>query len=389
MLLGGGTHSAPPFKNSIQPKIPRAKEDSNIGIYKLHIDTKQRKSSSSTQDIEGEHPLEEDWCITLPKSSKSAVSLPPSAHISTTSRSPSKYWVHDHAADSYYSADFPPTKLTNLILVAKDRTVDFHVETSIVFHHSPALATLIRPCLPVIPQSNGLGQDADVYRMDETYEVLDAILRFIYPQAIKPTVRSITHLARLLGACQKYEIATGIHTLSVLLVQFARMAASPTNSNALIGSPIQCYGIACKFGFSNIAKLISTDCLAVDPLKSDLGISLVGVASKDVRRLFELHHSRGLAALSLVDAAVDADELWCEGCSGLAAWFDIWREMAEHELKSKPVSRTVFSPSFIAGCLKQATKKCPSHCMDHYLAPKTQLRFAILQKDIDRLKDMI
>lgn len=370
-----------------KPKTPGAHATKPTKISSPRVSTNIRDAGGKEEPSSLDNF--EDWCVNIPKATISAVSLPPSARISTTSRSPSKIWVHDPEANSHYSADFPPSRLTDLVLIPRDRDVTFHVETSIVFRGSPALADLIRPYLSLAPRDNTAVPEVDIYMMEDTYEALDTILRFIYPHATKPAVRSITHLARLLAACKKYEVAAGIHILGVLLLQFAAMAASPTNTNTLVGSPIQCYGIACKFGLSNIAKLVSTHCLMVDPLKVNLGALLVGVAAKDMRRLFDLHHSRGLAALSLVDTAVDSDEFWCEGCSGVAAWFDIWRETAEHELKSKPISRTVFSPSFIAGCLKQATKRCPHHCMEHYLASKTQLRFAILQRDIDSLKSSI
>jgi hypothetical protein len=373
----------------VNPNKVGAKSHENIGSERAASPTR-RRGVPCTEGTQPPVDNNEDWCLRLPQASKSALSLPPSAHISTTSsRSPSKNWIVNPETDIPYSPEFPPGDFTDLVLIPKDRDVEFHVQAATVFYESPLLGDVIRPFLSPRVECDDSEAEMDFCMLDEPYEALDAVLRFISPQVSKPTVRSITHLARLLAVCKKYEIAAGMHTLSILLIQFAGMGAFPTNRNTFVGSPIQCYGLACKFGLSNVANLISTSCLAVDPLKADLGTFLVGVATKDVRRLFDLHHSRGLAALRLVDAAIDAPEFWCKGCSGLASWYDIWREAAEKELKSKPISRTVFSPSFVAGCLKQAIKKCPSHCMDHYLAQKTQLRFAVLQKNIDSLRDRI
>jgi len=391
-----GSQGWPLLTNRLQPRTPRnpvteADNPSNLGTS---FQPRHEKSLlPRVADLEAMQPPHEDfkdWYRQLPQAPHNAVSLPPSAHISpASSRSPSKHWVLNSETKIPCSPDFPPTDSTDLVLIPQDREVEFHVEAATVFHESPLLGDLIRPYITIPVGPGETEPEVNVYIVDEAYEILDAVLRFIHPRITKPSVRSITHLVRLLDACKRYGVARGLHTLGVLLIQFAGMAASPTNTNILIGSPIQCYGLACKFGFSNIAKLVSAHCLAVDPLKSDLGNCLAGVAPKDIRRLFDLHHSRALAALRLVDAAIDAHEFWCNGCSGLALWYDIWRQAAERELKSKPISKTVFSPSFIAGCLKQAAKKCPQHCMDHYLSPKAQLRFAVLQRDIDGLKDRI
>ena len=354
----------------------------------LTVPTSDKKGSPSLAKTPHKRAgsLASDFLPHLPHGSSQASSLAPSVKFkspSHRSQTQSETQVLDPVKNLHCSIDFPPTEHTDLTLVAKDRNIEFHLESAIIFVASPVLADTLSP----LQQSRSRvgNEEMDVFALPETYESLDAIVRFSYPKARKPVVRSMEHLKRLLGVCRKYEVAAGLHNLSVVIVQFAGMMVS----GSMDGSPLECYALACEFGFPNIAKLVSTQCLYRDPLKSgELGFIFANVAPKDIRRLFELHHSRGLAAIALVNATVDASEVWCVGCSGVASWYECWREAATFELKGRPVSRTIFSPSFIAGCLKQAVKKCP-HCFEHYLAPKTQLRFAVLQKSIDALKDRI
>ncbi|KAG8837850.1 hypothetical protein FRC18_007649 [Serendipita sp. 400] len=333
----------------------------------------------------------------LPGGSSTTSSLAPSVKFSSTSshhsgtHSSRDIRVLNPSTNIQCSVDFSPTENTDLVFVASDRDVEFYVESSIVFSVSPILAKLIAPIREVnnVRTQTYLEDDDDeplgVFSLPETYDILDAILRFIHPKVRQPRVRSLIHLKDLLVACKKYKISGGLHNLSVIIAQFAMMTASGT----MDGSPLDCYALACQFNFPNIAKLVSKQCLLVDPLKADLGTIFANVAARDIRRLCEMHHARGLAAVSLIEPAVDAREFWCDGCSGVASWFEIWRETAYLEVKSKPVTNSVFSPSFIAGCLKQAMRKCPTRCVEHYLSPKAQLRFAILQQSIDRLKDSI
>ncbi|CAG7847289.1 SubName: Full=Uncharacterized protein {ECO:0000313/EMBL:CCA71024.1} [Serendipita indica DSM 11827] len=381
-------NDSPMLTSLLPPRTPRR-------ILKPR-DTPQRGKTIPTPNGEGPSVLARlphkraaslatDFLPHLPNGSSQASSLAPSIKFkspSHRSHTQSETRVLDPVKNLHCSIDFPPTEHTNLILIANDRNIEFHVESTLIFNASPVLADIISP----LQKSRKEGEEVDVFALPETYESLDAIVRFSYPKSRKPLVRSMGHLKRLLNVCKTYEIVAGMHNLSVVIVQFAGMMVS----GSMDGSPLECYALACEFGFPNIAKLVSTHCLYRDPLKSgELGMIFANVASRDIRRLFELHHSRGLAAIALVGAAVDANELWCDGCSGVASWYEYWREAATFELKSRPVSKTIFSPSFIAGCLKQAVKKCPTRCLGHYLSPKTQLRFAVLQKSIDALKDRI
>jgi hypothetical protein len=319
---------------------------------------------------------------TTPKTPRSSLSRSNSSRYSSTA-SPSS-----STENSTLVITFDPTSITDIIFIPKNHNVEFHVNSSVISAASPVLADVIKE---VFQSENGAQHGVEpiqspihVHKLDEKSEILDAVLRFCYPQKSKPKVRSITHLDRLLAACQRYQLSNGIHHLKIIIIQFASMAAA----GKILGSPLECYGIACRFGFDDVAKLVSKYCLLVDIGKVDLGHALLGVDAKDTKRFFEFHNWRVCAAIKIIVTAVDAQELWCDGCSGLAEWYSVFVDKASCALTAAPVSMTIFSPSFITGCLKVAMKKCP-YCIDHYLATKTQIRLAILQKDIDTLKDMV
>ncbi|KAG8809199.1 hypothetical protein FRC17_003559 [Serendipita sp. 399] len=369
-------------RKALRPKIAAVGQQSAANV----VHTSHSPESPASSAFES---LAADLWQQLPKGSSTTSRLAPSVKFSSNSssysgvHSRSDTWVLNASANIHSSVDFSPTEYTDLVLLPSDRNVEFHVNSSIIFSASSVLSNLIAPILEfhgtrvkdVLAEGNVL----------DTYDILDAVLRFIHPKMRQPRVRSLAHLKDFLVVCKKYKVTGGLHNLSVVIAQFAVMTASGT----MDGSPLDCYALACQFNFPNIAKPVSKECLFVDPLKADLGTIFANVSARDIRRLCEMHHSRGLAAVHLIDSAVDARELWCNGCGGVASWFEIWRETARFELKSKPVGETVFSPSFIAGCLKQACRKCPTHCMEHYCSPKTQLRFAVLQQSIDGLRDSI
>jgi hypothetical protein len=98
------------------------------------------------------------------------------------------------------------------------------------------------------------------------------------------------------------------------------------------------------------------------------------------------HHSRGLAALRLVNTAIDTPELWVLRFSAVV------RHLARRHgkgVQKEANIRTVSSPSFVASCLRNAIKREAPIVLATISSKKTQIRFPVLPRDIESLGDRI
>ncbi|KAG8807132.1 hypothetical protein FRC17_004633, partial [Serendipita sp. 399] len=230
-------------RKALRPKIAAVGQHSAANV----VHTSHSPESPAPSAFES---LAADLWQQLPKGSSTTSSLAPSVKFSSN---PSHYsgvhsrgdtWVLNASANIHSSVDFSPTEHTDLVLLPSDRNVEFHVNSSIIFSASSVLSNLIAPILEfhgtkvkdVLAEENVL----DVFSLPETYDILDAVLRFIHPKMRQPRVRSLAHLKDLLVVCKKYKITGGLHNLSVVIAQFAMMTASGT----MDGSPLDCYALA-------------------------------------------------------------------------------------------------------------------------------------------------
>ena len=274
------------------------------------------------------------------------------------------------------SSTFRPSPNTDLVLRAGDVSYEFHVSSKVLFKASPVLADKIKALGHGKPVSVvEVGGSEVVIQLDEEAEVIDAILRYAYPKAKPPVVRSIEHLEKLLAACHRYKVEAGRHALGQLVITHAEK------------TPLTAYAIACRHELFDEARIISKYTLGVDLSKADLAFDFVGVPAANIRRLVQLHSTRASEAEILIDECRDAD-FHCRGCQGVAEWFVVFREAAKIELRLKPNTEEAFSLRFLAGCLRRASKTC-GYCVDNYMSFKAQLALSVLKSDIDALNDRI
>jgi len=118
---------------------------------------------------------------------------------------------------------------------------DFRVHKFILSLASPVFKDMLT--LPKPPNKNGTEHpDIPVVDVTDTPDVLDMVLRFIYPGVEPPKFTSVPPLSAVLSAADKYCI-----TSMVPMLRDALKALLP-------GDPFGVYIVACRFGFSEEAK---------------------------------------------------------------------------------------------------------------------------------------
>ncbi|CAE6427456.1 unnamed protein product [Rhizoctonia solani] len=269
---------------------------------------------------------------------------------------------------------FRPFQGCDLVLRATKTLphVEFYVDRETVYHHSPYLKRKISELGP-IPAG------AEIVSWEENPATLDAMLRFVYSDRPKPEVESVDHLRLLLGAARKYDIEAARHALGTsVLLEFATR------------EPLSAFVIACEFGLTNEATLISKETLKVDIMTEGNSSELRRVSLNYYHRLRRLHRLRAAKAidiLSLIDTEHPMDELdppYCEECGTSATWWQIFVQYGSIELKRRPVTDTIFSATFLAKCVRTSRHIC-GVCTDSYMQSCSQKLLARLKEDIDAL----
>ena len=116
---------------------------------------------------------------------------------------------------------------------------DFRVHRLILSLASPVFKDMFSFAQPS-DQSEQLG--IPVVNLPDSPEVLDVILRFIYPGVEPPKFTDLTILSALLSAADKYNISSMWSVLRGALKTF------------IPGEPFRVYIVACRFGFLEEAK---------------------------------------------------------------------------------------------------------------------------------------
>jgi hypothetical protein len=91
--------------------------------------------------------------------------------------------------------------------------------------------------------------------------------------------------------------------------------------------------------------------------------------------------------ISLIDAEHPMNEFdppYCKGCGTNATWWQVFVRYGSIELKRRPVTDKVFSPAFLAKCVRTSHRIC-RECIDSYMHTYSQKLLARLKKDIDSL----
>ncbi|KAF8758751.1 hypothetical protein RHS01_02765 [Rhizoctonia solani] len=240
----------------------------------------------------------------------------------------------------------------------------------------------IHPCAYLKRNISELGftpAGVDVIYWEEDADTLDAMLRFVYPDRPKPKVESVPHLRFLLETARRYGIGTATHVLcTTVLLDFATK------------DPLSVFAIACEFGLTNEAALISKETLKVDFMMDQKSSELGRVSLSYYHRLHRLHRLRAAKAIDIINLINtenpmdEPDPPYCEGCGTNAIWWQIFVEYAGIELKRRPVTDTIFSTAFLARCVRSSRGIC-GKCIDSYMHAHSQSLLTRLKEDIDAL----
>lgn len=327
----------------------------------------------------------------MPASDHSGSNNTPSALAFNTPMKPSRPSIIDTLCPSHHgnpSVDprpsmsdpvniaplFQPFDGCDLVLRAtKTRPhIEFCVDRETIYNKSSYLKRKISELGPI---PSGI----EVVSWEDDAHTLDAMLRFVYADRPKPKVQDVDHLRSLLKAARRYDIEAARHALgTAVLLDFATR------------EPLCAFAIACEFGLVDEASLISKETLNVDIMMSDSNCELGRVSLSYYHRLVRLHKRRAAQAveiLQLINPDYPMNEFdppTCKGCGTNATWWQIFVEYGTIEVKRRPVTATIFSPAFLAKCVRTSQQVC-GYCVDSYMHTYSQKLLARLKEDIDAL----
>ena len=164
---------------------------------------------------------------------------------------------------------------------------EFRVHTLILSLASPVFKDMFT--FPQPPNQNQTEQpDIPVVDVPDSPEVLDAILRFIYPGVESPEFQNLSLLPVLLSAADKYNIASMSLTLREALTKF------------LPGDSFSVYAIACRFGFLEEAREAAMVSTSKSMLNGGSGTEVSCMANADIFRFVRFFTSREEAGRSAI-----------------------------------------------------------------------------------------
>lgn len=255
---------------------------------------------------------------------------------------------------SSYEFDSPDA---DVVLVSSDPVSpsQFHVHRCILAVASPFFRDMFS--LPQGPSSS-CSDKLPTIPVSESRDVLDPLLRFVYPIP-DPILVSLDELDKVLAAAVKYEFDATIRALRGFLISPAFLHTSP----------VRVYSIACRYGLMDEAKIASRYTLGTDLLQLE-GVAaeeLKNMVAWDFHRLLMLHKGRSEAALAFI-RTVEAEEGLCGGgvvkcvqcngsmftAQGSPKWWIEWEKRAEKELKIRPTTEVIFGLEFLYGAARSA-----------------------------------
>ncbi|KAL5487561.1 hypothetical protein ACEPAI_5669 [Sanghuangporus weigelae] len=194
---------------------------------------------------------------------------------------------------------------------------------------------------------------APVVDVSEPSEVLDALLRLVYPGE-DPEVKTLDEVSVLLEAVMKYDMTRAIATLRRILV-------SPSFVEK---EPVRVYSIACRHDLDPEAQIASSHTLSMNVLESPPSEDLKYMTAWSYHRLLTLHRHRADAALKFLDSA-NTEEIKCMQCNSAhygslcpPRWWTQFVGRAKEELRARPTTRVVFSMKFLAESGQTGCQRC-------------------------------
>ncbi|KAH9946683.1 hypothetical protein B0H21DRAFT_891872 [Amylocystis lapponica] len=144
-----------------------------------------------------------------------------------------------------------------------------------------------------LPQSAADGSADIVLDVDELSKVLAGLLTMVNGAAL-PSLDSIDLVEGILNAAEKYDMPGPMSIIRKLII-----------SPPLISTPLRVYGISCRFGWVEEAKIASTHTLTMDLCAAEHLDDLGRMHGRDLARLMLLHrHRRDRLAAGLNDSDV-------------------------------------------------------------------------------------
>jgi len=189
----------------------------------------------------------------------------------------------------------------DIILSSRDNT-HFRVRSQLLRATSGWFDTLLS-----LPNNAPDATAVDILRLDETANILDALLRMVSGFEI-PELRPIEFCEAILYAAEKYEMPGPISIVRIALC-----------STLLDVSPIRVYGIAARRNWVPEAQAASTRTLSLDLFHADAVPELNRLDGPIMVKLLLLHHSRRQAFKEALDDVKDfyasAGSTTCSGCA--------------------------------------------------------------------------
>ncbi|EMD41807.1 hypothetical protein CERSUDRAFT_110370 [Gelatoporia subvermispora B] len=176
-------------------------------------------------------------------------------------------------------------KNADMILSSKD-DIHFRVRSQLLQDTSEWFRTLLS-----LPKNVPGANETDILRLDETGDVLAALLRMASGMEI-PELSSIEFCEDILNAAEKYEMPGPISIIRLAL-----------SSSLLSTSPIRIYGIAASRNWVAEAKAASTRTLSIDLFHADNIPEISRLDSHILTKLLLLHHTRRQAFKAALDNA--------------------------------------------------------------------------------------
>ncbi|OCB91212.1 hypothetical protein A7U60_g1559 [Sanghuangporus baumii] len=207
----------------------------------------------------------------------------------------------------------------------------------------------------------GCSSSAPVVDVSEPSEVLDALLRLVYPGQ-DPDVKTLDEVSVLLEAAMKYDMTRAIATLRRILV-------SPS---FVENEPVRAYSIACRHDLESEAQIASSYTLGINVLDNPPLEDLKYMTAWSYHRLLTLHRHRADAALRLLDSA-NTEEIKCMQCNSAhygslcpPRWWTQFVGRAKEELRARPTTGVVFSMKFLAESGQTGCQRCLGSVMESH-----------------------
>ncbi|KZT40256.1 hypothetical protein SISSUDRAFT_531403 [Sistotremastrum suecicum HHB10207 ss-3] len=159
------------------------------------------------------------------------------------------------------------------------------------------------------PHSAGETEDEQglpIVEMTETSATLKALLRFIYP-CPNPTISRFEHLSSITDAAFKYDIATVLKAVRMLLQE----------SQFMDSQPLRVYAIAKRYEFRDVEKAAIRQCYGINPASDPSLLSfpeMEYLSARDLHRLLIYRRARANDAIDIVRSIEVSRIQRCQRC---------------------------------------------------------------------------